>query len=132
MTDWKKWIGLPHKPGSDPRKGEGACCVFIAKILLEENGYAFPLPPDEILSLSDKGFDSSITELFYDNTEPIDSPEPWSVCLIKNGSAGLGIGIVVASEDNKKLYLLLPHHRKGVQAIPLTLIRSLNYYRAKR
>lgn len=123
---WTDWIGLPHQIGADPREGKAACCLVMARILLTNVGIPFPEIEDQLLDLARAHQWTRLSKVFHEHTEPILKPEPWSLTLVENGPAGLGLGTVVPGP-----YLLLPHHRKGVTAIPIVVLRKLNYHRLR-
>lgn len=125
-STWLNWIGLPHVVGADPRQGQGACCLVMARILLTEAGQYFPDIEEQLLSLARAAHWDRLTKEFERHTERLEGPEPWSLTLIRNGPAGLGIGTVVPGE-----YLLLPHHRRGVRAIPISALRPLTFHRVR-
>jgi hypothetical protein len=121
MIDWRKWIGLPHKIGADPRNGEAACCLIMAKIILEDAGIKLPVDENKMISLAEKKLWPTLSLVFEKKTEFIEKPEPYAVSLINNPTQGLGVGVVVEEAGN--LYLLMPHHRRGVQAFPVRMLR---------
>lgn len=131
MVDWKEWIGLPHQIGADPREGKAACCLMIAKIILEDGGMKFPVDENEIIDLAKKKLWPTLRLVFEKQTQFIETPEPYAVSLINNPSQGLGIGVVVEEAGN--LFLLMPHHRRGVQAFPVKMLRSgFTFFRPKQ
>lgn len=98
----------------------------MARILLTEAGQYFPDIEEQLLSLARAAHWDRLTKEFERHTERLEGPEPWSLTLIRNGPAGLGIGTVVPGE-----YLLLPHHRRGVRAIPISALRPLTFHRVR-
>jgi hypothetical protein len=129
MYDWTSWVGLPHEIGADPRQGNSACCVQIAKILLESQGIVFPVCPDLIYRLAEEKNTTELRELFEQNTEKIETPKPYCLSLFLDESVGFGVGIVVPDHVNGRLFLLIPHHRKGVLPVPVDVLPSLKFYR---
>lgn len=125
-VDWTAWIGLPHEIGADPREGKAACCLVMARILLRAAGLPFPEIEDDLLALARAQQWPRLTRIFHEYVEPIPEPEPWAMTLVQNGPAGLGIGTVVPGP-----YVLLPHHRRGVKAIPIVALKQLNYHRLR-
>lgn len=123
---WLDWVGLPHEVGADPRAGKGACCLVMARLLLTEAGRYFPPIEDKLLALVRQSAWQSLTKKFAEYTEPLSDPEPWALTLIKNGPHGLGVGTVVPDG-----YLLLPHHRRGVTAVPMSVLRPLTFHRVR-
>jgi hypothetical protein len=107
------WLGLPHEIGADPRNGQGACCLVMAKILLEDAGRSAPPIEDWIVmaKASDWG---PLRDAFYRHTEELSKPEPFALTLLENGSDGLGLGTVIPNS-----LLLVPLHKRGVTTIPL-------------
>lgn len=125
-TAWLKWIGLPHEIGADPRQGKAACCLVIARVLHQNAGRYFPPIEEELLALvTDKAW-SKLTKKFAEYTVPLEAPEDWALTLVRNGPHGLGVGTVVPGE-----YLLLPHHRRGVTAIPMSMLRPMTFHRVR-
>ena len=122
LHDWHQWIGLPHRIGADPRIDGAACCLVITKILLTEAGHPMPAVDDWIELAHQESWDE-LRDAFDRHCEEIPSPEPWSLTLLETGDpAGyytLGLGVVVPGP-----FLLIPHHRRGVQALPLRTLRS--------
>jgi hypothetical protein len=86
-------------------------------------GLARPALDPRWLSLAQQGAWSQLETLWKDLTLPIDSPENGAVTLIKNGTAGLGVAIVIDGG------LLMVHHRRGVVWVPLHLIKPFSYRR---
>lgn len=123
---WNRWIGLPHELGADPRQGKAACCLVIARILLKEAGQQTP-SIDGMLQMAREGDWAGLQRLYDSLTEPLADPEELSLSLVKNGQENLGIGVVVDRD-----YLLLPHHRKGVIAFPIKLLKPLEYRKLKK
>ena len=124
--NWSDWVGLPHEVGADPLQGKSACCLQIAKILLSQEGLSTP-PIEPLLERARFRDWPGLTAAFNSLSEPLEGPEPLALTLITNGRFGLGLGVVV---ENGRL--LVPHHRKGVVAIPLDLLKPLVYRRLKR
>lgn len=127
--DWKQWVGLPHEIGADPRKGKAACCLQITKILLEDIGYTFPFELEMFYRLAREQNLDEIRKIFAIATEKIEQPEAYCVTLFTNESLGLGIGIVVPDEIGGRLFLLVPHHRRGVMPVPVDILSSLDFAR---
>lgn len=126
LTEWQDWIGLPHEIEADPREGRAACCVKVAGILLSNAGLPFPeIDPAWYEQARAKRWEACLYA-FQKHTEPIPEPELWSMAWVTNGTAGYGIGTVVQNN-----MLLLPHHKRGVMAIPIHLIKPLDYFRLK-
>lgn len=128
--NWYQWIGLPHRIGADPRTDGAACCLVITKILLTEAGQPMPAI-DAWLDLARRGAWDELRDAFYRNCEETPKPEPWTLTLLETGdplaTSMLGLGVVVPSG-----FLLVPHHRRGVQAIPLNQLRTtLAFYRLR-
>lgn len=119
--DWQAWIGLPHEVGADPRNGKGACCLMICNLVLVDAGYKFP-DIKELLELAVKENWIALQRKFDECCYVIDFPEINSLTLIRNGTAGLGLGVVV--DSNK---LLFPHHKRGVIAAPIDQLRLMQY-----
>jgi hypothetical protein len=129
MDDWKAWVGLPHEVGADPREGRAACCVQITKLVLESQGLTFPVAPERIYALAEQKNAEQIAEIFAAHTQQIEKAEPYCVTLFLDESIGYGVGIVVPDHDNGRLFLLIPHHRKGVLPVPVDVLASLKLYR---
>lgn len=118
---WSEWLGLPHAIGADPREGRAACCLVICKVVLDAAGYQTP-SIDHWLELAKQGEWIHLQLAFDKHCYPVPEPQLHAMALIRNGSHGLGLGIVV--EDSR---LLLPHHRKGVITLPTQKLRLLQY-----
>lgn len=123
---WRDWIGLPHEIGADPREGKAACCLRMTWILLSEAGVLLPPFQESWLTLAHAGRWGELEAVFRKHTELLPGPEPWSITMIQNGKAGLGVGVFLPEG-----YLLLPHHRRGVLAAPLHILRPLQFHRVK-
>lgn len=128
--NWYQWIGLPHRIGADPRTDGAACCLVITKILLTESGQPMPAI-DEWLDLARRSAWDELRDAFYRNCEEAAKPEPWTLTLLESGdptsTTMLGLGVVVPGS-----FLLIPHHRRGVQAIPLRELRTaLAFYKLR-
>lgn len=126
MVDWTSWLGLPHAIGADPREGRAACCLVIAKIVLEDAGLVVP-PIDQMIGEARGENWIALQQQFYNYCEEIIAPEINSITLLRNGTAGLGVGTVVAPNT-----LLTLHHRRGVIALPINRLRLLKFYRVRQ
>lgn len=124
--NWRSWLGLPHEIGADPRDGQAACCLVIARLVLEDASYEVP-EIDDMISQARSGQWLPLVNKFYELCEPVPTPEPNSITLLRNGVNGLGIGTVV--EPNIMLTL---HHKRGVIALPINRLRLLKFYRIKQ
>jgi len=123
MRNWRSYIGLPHVFGADPADGRGADCLVLVMGILDDLGLARPALEPRWFSLAQQGAWSQLETLWKNLTLPIDSPENGAVTLIKNGTAGLGVAIVIDGG------LLMVHHRRGVVWVPLHLIKPFSYRR---
>jgi hypothetical protein len=124
--DWSDWLGLPHRIGADPREGKAACCLVIARIVLQDAGLATP-PIDQMIEQAQAGDWIPLQRQFYSFCEATTAPELHSITLLRNGAAGLGVGTIVAPNT-----LLTLHHRRGVIALPVNRLRLLKFYRVKQ
>lgn len=123
---WLKWIGLPHQIGADPNDGKAACCLRMAVHVLRNAGRQ---PPED--AVIDRWVDLArgeqwplLERAFLDHCVPTQARDLWSVVLITNGPRkALGLGVVIPDD-----LLLFPHHRRGVMAAPLKLLRPLTHY----
>lgn len=129
MIDWKQWVGLPHETGADPRLGRAACCLKITQIILNDIGYRFPFDLEELYHLAEQRDLLAIRKAFESATVSISDPEPYCVTLFTDKSLGIGIGIVVPDEIGGRLFLLIPHHRRGVMPVPVDILSSLEFAR---
>jgi hypothetical protein len=121
---YHSWLGLPHEIGADPRDGHAACCLVMARILLEDAGQT-PPPIDDWIELARAGRWEPLRDAFYRNTEELPKAEPWSITLLDSPEEGLGIGTVVPGR-----LLLVPLHSRGVTALPLfALPADTTYHR---
>lgn len=122
---WHQFLGLPHALAADPVDGEGADCLLLALRVLDEAGR--PHPPADLnwFELAAQHRWNEIETIFHEFVEPVAEKEPYAITLLKNGPAGLGVGIVV--DDG----LLITHHRRGVIWIPPSALKPLQYYRVK-
>ena len=127
MIDWKQWVGLPHEVGADPRQGKAACCLQITKIILEDAGYTFPFEVEMFYRLASENNVDAIKRIFAEATTRIQAPDAYCVTLFTSESLGLGIGIVVPDEIGGRLFLLVPHHRRGVMPVPVDILSSLEF-----
>jgi hypothetical protein len=118
---WQPWLGLPHIIGADPAEGRGACCLRMAAALYRAAGRPFP-DPDPFLELARRGQWGVLQIRFEKLSEPVE-PGPLALTLLRNPREGLGIGIHVGT------HLLMPHHRRGVVAVPVELLKPLAYRR---
>jgi hypothetical protein len=98
----------------------------MCKVLLEAAGYSCP-SIDYWLELAEQERWIDLQLAFDEYCAPVASPSLYAMTLIRNGSHGLGLGIVV--EDQK---LLLPHHSKGVITLPTQKLRLLQYRTLKQ
>lgn len=122
MPTWMRWIGLPHGFGANPEDGAAADCVLMVWAVLDEAGV--PHPPFETrwLDLAKSGNWPALEKLWDARTRLLPGPVPYAVTLFHNGSAGLGVGVVV--DDG----LLMVHHKRGVCWVPLAVMKRLPYY----
>lgn len=112
-TIYHPWLGLPHRIGADPRDGEAACCLVMAKILLDDAGYTVP-PIDHWISLAKNGDWDPLRDAFYRHTEELPQAEPYALTLLDDPEDGLGVGTVIPGR-----LLLVPLHHRGVTTLPL-------------
>lgn len=117
-TIYHPWLGLPHEIGADPRNGQAACCLVMAKILLEANGQSAP-SIDEWIEMARDGEWDLLRDAFYRNTEELPKAEPYSLTLLEDEQEGLGLGTVIPGR-----LLLVPLHKRGVGTIPLFALPS--------
>lgn len=121
---YHSWLGLPHEIGADPRDGKAACCLVMARILLEEAGQ-IPPPIDQWIEMARSGQWEPLRDAFYRHTEELPQAEPWSISLLDDPKEGLGIGTVVPGR-----FMLVPLHSRGVTALPLfALAADTTYHR---
>lgn len=121
---WRQWLGLPHQIGADPTEGQGACCLRMAQALYAAAGRPFP-NPQPFINLARCGEWRRLSFEFGRLCDPLPGPEPLALTLLRNPSEGLGIGIHLGT------HLLLPHHRRGVVAIPADQLKPLPYHRPR-
>ena len=121
---WRPWLGLPHVIGADPAEGRGACCLLMAQALYRAAGRPFP-DPDPLLEHARRGMWGLLQLEFEKRCEPLPAPEPLALVLLRNPREGLGLGIHVGT------HLLMPHHRRGVVAVPVELLKPLSYCRLR-
>lgn len=122
MGCWHSWIGLPHAFGANPEDGVGCDCLVMAWLVLAEA--RIPRPPfdQQWLDLARSGCWPDLEHKWNSATRQLPAPAPYALTLFNNGSAGLGVGVVV---DNG---LLMVHHKRGVCWLPLAVVRRLPYY----
>lgn len=121
MQTWMRWIGLPHEFRAHPNEGKGCDCLLMTWAVLDEADVPHPPLDPSWLDLAEAGEWDHLQSLWKANTITVDKPEPYAVCLFKNGPSGLGLGVVV---DNG---VLMVHHRRGVCWVPLTTVRRLSF-----
>lgn len=122
---WHRWIGLPHQVGADPEDGQGACCLLVAKRLLEAADEVPPPVSPAWYDWATEGDTARIREEFERLTLRLTGPEPWA--LVPFWGPPFGLGVVL---DDCQL-LLIPHHRRGVQAIPLRAFPTATFHRVR-
>lgn len=125
ISAWRRFIGLPHGLGADPHQGEAADCLLVACAVLAEAGQPYPTVNPHWFELARNARWDELQSIWREFTEPVSGPEPYAVTLIKNGPAGLGVGVVV--DDG----LVITHHKRGVTWVPLSALRPLTYARFK-
>jgi hypothetical protein len=116
------WLGLPHRIGADPREGEAACCLVMARILLEEAGQK-PPPIEQWIGMALEAAWEPLRDAFYRHTEQLAQPEPLALTLLEDADGTLGLGTVITSR-----LLLAPVHKRGVTAIPLFVLPAETTY----
>ena len=120
---WQEWIGLPHRVGADPRDGQGACCLRMVYAIYEEVGLPIPEFDSSWIRMAREKRWADLYEEFESVTYEIGDKELWAlVPLIATDSFGIG---VVVQDD----MVLVPHHRRGVAAIPLAAMPPLTFHR---
>lgn len=123
---WLNWIGLPYAFDEDPRDGRGCSCLLMCRILLTEAGQYFPPIERTLLTMARAGAWSELRETFMQYTEPLPGPEPWAITPTEDDGQAFGLGTVVPEG-----YLLAPHTRRGVCAVPLGVLRTDAFYRVR-
>jgi len=121
MVDWKRWIGLPHEFGVHPESGIGCDCVLMVWAILDSVGVHHPPFDERWLQMGAAGRWDELRQMWNAGTHKLDKPEEHAVCLFENGSAGLGVGIVV---DNGALIV---HHTRGVCWVPFRVLRGAQF-----
>ena len=119
---WRKWIGLPHEFGADPKQGKAADCLLMVWHILDDAGIDHPEFNAYWLDIARQGDWPALEALWRDGTTELDQPKEYAVTLFHNGPNGLGVGIVVDRG------LLLVHHRRGVRWVPLSYMPELRFY----
>jgi hypothetical protein len=125
ISNWRSFLGLPHRLAADPLHGEAADCFLVACAVLAEAGIRHPEADPAWFELARQGRWSELQHIWTAITEPLPGPEPFAVTLVTNGPAGLGVGVVI---DNG---LLITHHKRGVTWVPLSVMKPLSYFRFK-
>jgi hypothetical protein len=123
MSDWRRWIGLPHEFGADPEDGKACDCLVMVWRILDNAGIPHPSMDPRWLQLAGQKRWAELEALWRDGTVELAQPEEHAVTLIRNGPAGLGVSIVV--DDG----LLLVHHKRGVRWVPLSYMPNLRFYK---
>ena len=121
MVDWKRWIGLPHEFGVHPESGIGCDCVLMVWAILDSVGVHHPPFDERWLQMGAAGRWDELRQMWNAGTHKLDKPKEHAVCLFENGSAGLGVGIVV---DNGALIV---HHTRGVCWVPFRVLRGAQF-----
>jgi len=120
MVDWRRWIGLPHSFGADPRGGGGADCLVMTWVVLDSANVHHPPLDPRWLDLAREGCWEQLRALWRQGTKPLKAPEEHAVFMESSG-----VGVVV---DNGNL---LVHHRRGVCWVPHRALKSVQYCRFK-
>lgn len=123
-SNWLSWLGLPYAFDADPREGRGCSCLVMTRILLTEAGQYFPPIEAELLALARVGSWEELRRTFMRYTVPLDTPEPWAITPTENDGTAFGLGTLVPEN-----YLIAPHVRRGVIAVPLNVLRDTTFYR---
>ena len=120
---WQEWIGLPHRVGADPRDGQAACCLRMVYAIYEEVGLPIPAFDSSWIRMAREKRWADLYEEFESVTYEIGDKELWAlVPLIATDSFGIG---VIVQDD----MVLVPHHRRGVAAIPPAAMPPLTFHR---
>jgi hypothetical protein len=128
FTEWMQWLGMEHQTGADPRTDGKACCLIIAEIVATTHGIRFPVDSSELIARVRRGDIAWVETVFEKHTQPVDNGYPGCIALLKNETAGYGIGTVVSDGNESNLYLLIPHHKRGLIAISTSSIRGTQLY----
>ena len=123
MSNWRKYLGLPHVFGANPDDGEGADCVLMVWNILRDANQFTPALDWAWFDYAQQGRWHDLQLLWDDATYEIDEPEDYAVTLIDNGATGLGVAVVLERG------LLMVHHRRGVCWAPTRLLKRMRYYR---
>ena len=122
FTGWRKWIGLPHELGADPRDGKGCCCLKLSQIVLAAAGYNPPQINDKWYVLSQQNRWDDAAKLFLEYVTEADPWTQWSIVPFCSPEM-FGIGVVVQDQ-----MVLTSHHRRGACVIPARALRSPEFF----
>lgn len=122
FTDWRRWIGLPHQLGADPRDGKGCCCLKLSQIVLEAAGYEPPRINDQWYELGQQKRWDDAARLFLEHVIETDPWRQWSIVPFWSPEM-FGIGVVVQDR-----MVLTSHHTRGACVIPARALRSPEFF----
>ena len=122
LPDWRSWLGLPHAFGASPEDGQACDCLVMVWMILDAAGVRHPAFDPKWIYMAAAREWHTLQLIWEKSTISLPSPEPFAVALFHNGSAGLGVGVVI--DDG----VLMVHHRRGVVWVPCNLLR-LSYSR---
>jgi hypothetical protein len=127
-ADWPAWVSarLPHVIGADPDDGHGICCLVMAAKVRRSAGLAMPDLDPQWFAMAAAGQWEQLQREWRRLMVP-HRLEQYALALHRQ-PLGLGVGVVV--DDG----LLIVHHRRGAQWLPLEVagqLMPLEYWRPR-
>ena len=128
MSNWPTWVSarLPHVIGADPDYGKGICCLVMAAKVRRSAGLPMPDLSPRWFAMAAAGQWDQLQQQWDRLMVPC-RLEPYALVLHRQ-PLGLGVGVVV--DDG----LLIVHHRRGAQWLPLEVagqLMPLDYWRPR-
>jgi hypothetical protein len=120
---WMKFVGLPYRLGADPVGGEASDCVRMVFRVTELGGVKTPKIERKWYLWLAQGNMDAIKKDWFDLTEQTNGPEQYAMTLL--GEGVFSIAVVVDGG------LLTVRSTVGVQWVPLTSLRPMNFRRFK-
>jgi hypothetical protein len=127
-ANWPTWVSarLPHVIGADPDDGKGICCLVMCAKVRRSAGLPMPELDPQWFPMAATGQWEQLQREWRRYMVPC-RLEPFALVLHRQ-PLGLGVGVVV--DDG----LLIVHHRRGAQWLPLEVagqLMPLEYWRPR-
>lgn len=124
MTSWHRWIGLPHRLAADPDDGRGVDCLVMCAKLRQLAGLSMPALDPQWFAMAAAGQWDQL-EHEWRRLMVLCNAEPYALLLYRQPGR---LGVSIAIDGG----ILLVHHRRGAQWVPIEVavsLMDLSYWR---